>query len=153
MASTVYLVGPWVGDPALQASLQAAVARIGARLCGIDAATGVVRVRRIGPERWIESDSGLVGALIGNGGSAVCAFELAVDPRAGRAVLHRLRPDPVHREQLARCTGVGLELPEGVDADDLADYACDMALTKLAADGGTVSPGSAGTTMVFYRAG
>ncbi|MEQ1502986.1 MAG: hypothetical protein ABMB14_12185 [Myxococcota bacterium] len=151
MQATVYLVGPWAGDGPLEADLRTAIARIGGALCpSAEGATGIVRVRRVGPERWVEADPALVRALLHR--PAVCAFELGVDSRAGRAVLHRVRLDANSEvDVLARGSGEGIPLPDGIDPDDLADLACDLALVRLAADGGTVAPGSTNATHRFYR--
>lgn len=146
----VYLVGPWLSERRLDLELQTAIARIGAEVCRVDeGATAVVRVRRAGTEWWVEADPELVRALLLH--PSLCAFELAVDTRAARAALQRLRLDPANADTFGRGTGEGLALPAGADPEDLAELACDLALSRLAADGATVAPGSSGARPLFYR--
>jgi hypothetical protein len=156
MEARVFLVGPWTSDIALVADLRSAVRRMGGELCeGVEAATSIVRVHRIGAERWIEAEPPLVRAATAR--PTICAFELVIERRSRvRLFLYRVRVDPKSTDALGdglfRTDAEELPLPDGIDDDDVNDLASTVALVRIAGDGGPITSSSVGTTHLFYRA-
>lgn len=156
MEARVFLVGPWASDTALVADLRSAVQRMGGELCsGMEGATSIIRVHRVGAERWIEAEPPLVRATTVR--PTICAFELVVERRLRvRLYLYRVRIDPRSTDSLGdgltRTDAEELPIPDGIDEDDVDDLACDLALGRIAGDGGPIAAGSASTTHLFYRA-
>ena len=156
MEARVFLVGPWASDDAVLADLRTAVRRMGGVLAQPgESASSLVRIRRIGAERWIEADAPLVRATTARPG--ICAFEVVVERWSRvRLLLYRVRVDPKTTDALgdglARTDVEELAIPDGIDDEDIDEVAPDLALSRIAGDGDPVGPGSVGTSLVFYRA-